>query len=131
MHTFRSKALSLLAVLLLMAGTASPALASMTCLMSGNTVFGWGQVEDCSPGQDDGQATVGATCCQFDMARPQHADFTTVKDMALPLPMAVAVPWPVLVPALLHAGGVESVPQRGPPDRPGSQCLAATGVFRI
>ncbi|MCO6482779.1 MAG: hypothetical protein J5I62_08295 [Flavobacteriales bacterium] len=131
MHTFRSKALSLLAVVLLMVATASPALASMTCLMSGNTVLGWGQVEDCNPGKDDGRATVAATCCQFDMARPQHADFTTVKDMVLPLPVAIAVPWPVLLPAPLHIGGTESVSLRGPPDQPGSQCLAATGVFRI
>lgn len=131
MRMFRSKALSFAAVLLLMAATASPALARMTCVMSGNTVLGWGQVDDCLPEQDGSQATISATCCVFDSARPQRTDFTTVEDVCLPVPMAMVMPWPALVPAPLHT--VLEVPEwaQGPPPWPGSQCLAVTGIFRI
>lgn len=132
MRISRSKALSWMAVVLLMAATASPALARMTCVMSGNTVLGWGQLEDCCPEQDGSQAAISATCCQFDMARPLNADFTVVEDVTLPLPVAVVVvPWPALVSGPLHAEGTAPGALRGPPAWPGSQCLEVTGVFRI
>lgn len=131
MRMFRSKALSFAAVLLLMAATASPALARMTCVMSGNTVLGWGQLDDCCPEQDDAQATISATCCVFDSARPLNADFTAVEDLVRPLPVAIAMPWPVVLPLPLHAARVVPGWAKGPPAWPGSQCLAVTGIFRI
>lgn len=131
MQILRSKAFSWVAVLLLMAATGSPALASMTCVMSGNTVIGWGQVDDCAPEQDSPQATISATCCEMGVARPHRADFTATKDIVLPMPVAIVTPWPALLPAPLHEERAARGPLYGPPAWPGSQCLAVTGVFRI
>lgn len=131
MHLFRSKALSWVAVLLLMAATASPALARMTCVISGNTVLSWGQLDDCCPSADDAQATISATCCQVDLAKPQRADFTPAGPITLPVPAMAVMPWPVLVPMPLQGGATAVDQLRGPPAWPGSQCLSITGIFRI
>ncbi len=131
MIAFRTRALALLAMLVLLAGTATPALARMTCVANGHVVLNVGQVEDCCPEQDQQGPTVSATCCELDGVVPQRMDFTGGLHISVPAPVAVmpARPAQWLAPGFL--AGHPYAPNNGAPDLPGSQLLPVSGVFRI
>ena len=71
--------LAALAALLLLLGTAAPALVRMSCLSGGHTVVSIGQAEDCCPKDQphhDG-AQLRARCCEMERTAPERDAFTT------------------------------------------------------
>lgn len=132
LRSFRTHGLAVLAMLLLLLGTAAPALARMTCVMGGHTELSVGQPEDCCP-TDHTHPTdeLKATCCEVLQAQPQRDDFVAATHVAVPSPPVVLMAWPVQVPfPLVHAMQAEEF-SIGPPPAPLLRVLASTGVFRI
>ncbi len=132
LRLFRNHGLAVLAMLLLLLGTAAPALARMTCVMGGHTELSVGQPEDCCP-TDHAHPTdeLKATCCEVLQAQPQRDDFVAGTHVAVPVPTAVPMAWPVQVPLpLVHAVQADGSGV-GPPPAPLLRVLASTGVFRI
>lgn len=63
--------------MLLLLGTAMPALVRMTCLSGGHTVLSIGQAEDCCPEEPSTPegAQLEAICCEFERTAPSRTDF--------------------------------------------------------
>ena len=120
-----------MAVLVLLLGTAMPAMLRMTCLAGGHSVVSMGQVEDCCPKDHAGSATFSATCCELWEARPQRSEFVPALKAMVPMPVAVLHQQPVFVapgpvpPALTDAHIAR------PPPLSRDQRQATTGVFII
>lgn len=131
MPSLRSNGLSVLAMLVLLMGTAAPALARMTCVIGGHTVVSIGQVEDCCPAEDTHTATVSATCCEMWEARPQRSDFVPAVNAMVPMPVAILQPGPSFAPVILAAQASTDAHISRPPPLPLAQRLASTGVFII
>lgn len=130
MRALRVKSLSLVAMLLLLLGTAAPALARMTCLKSGHSVLNIGQLEECCPA--DGiahQQTIDATCCETGTAQPLRADFTAAGHVAAPAAPVFLLLWPVAVPQA-SASALAAL-HEGLPPVPLATQLASTRVFRL
>lgn len=66
-----------LAALLLLLGTAAPALVRMSCLSGGHTVLSIGQADDCCPEEEQSPegAQFQAVCCEYDHTVPNHTAF--------------------------------------------------------
>ena len=131
MCALRSNGLSVLAMLVLLMGTAAPALARMTCVAGGHSVLSVGQVEDCCPDEDAHTSTVSATCCEMWEARPQRSDFVPVVNAMVPLPVAMLNPCPLFAPVALAPQATTDAHISRPPPLPRAQRLASTGVFII
>lgn len=131
MSALRSNGLSILAMLVLLMGTAAPALARMTCVVGGHTVLSVGQVEDCCPANETHTATVSATCCEMWEARPQRSDFVPAVNAMVPLPVAMLHPRPLFAPIALAPQATTDAHISRPPPLPRAQRLASTGVFII
>ncbi|MBK6409716.1 MAG: hypothetical protein IPF78_08455 [Flavobacteriales bacterium] len=132
LRSLRSKGLSVLAMLVLLLGTAAPALARMTCTMGGPSIVSFGQAEECAPvDHSHPVTTVQATCCEVLQARPQRSDFVTVASAMVPVLFAMILP-AVIIPAEIAAPVVRSDARFSrPPPLAHSQRLATTGVFLI
>jgi hypothetical protein len=102
--------------LLLLLGTAAPALERMSCSMGCPTVIGIGQVEDCCSGELDHHdgPVLSSTCCELERTAPEHQAFTTERVMPgftfiasaeLPVP-----PVPCLLDGAPHSGCTPSPP---------------------
>lgn len=132
MRPFRTHGLSILAMLLLLLGTAAPAVARMTCVVDGHTMLNLGRVPAGCPTEDHGQgASVAATCCEVLQSEPQRTDFVKGGNPVLPLLMAMDLPLavqPVLVPVHTTTTGAFS---SRPPPLPSGRRLAGIGSFRI
>ena len=79
MKTLRAHRLfAVLAMWLLLLGTAAPALERLRCSMGCPTTVGIGTVEDCCPeGHDEhGSAIVAGDCCDVERTAPEHHAFT-------------------------------------------------------
>lgn len=132
LRSLRSKGLSVLAMLLLLLGTAAPALARMTCIMGGPSIVSFGQPEDCSPvDHSHPVTTVQATCCKVLQTNPQRSDFVPAVSAMVPVLFAMVLPA-----AIIPAEIVTPVIRRDamfsrPPPLARSQRLATTGVFLI
>lgn len=118
--------------LLLLLGTAVPALARMTCVNGGHSVVQLGTTGDCCPHEEHSDGpTVQATCCEMMKTEPKRSDFVGHLLVSLPMPVAVldgivlpAVEMPVIV---LSADRHFSLP---PPDVTGRR-LAVIGRLLI
>lgn len=132
MHPLRAHGLSLLAMLLLLLGTAAPALARMTCVAGGHTVVNVGQAADCCPTDHHHQATtVSATCCELLQAQPQRTDFVQGTGAMVPLLFAMVLPATVHpVVALAPVVRYDAHFSRPPPLLQ-AQRLATFGLFLI
>jgi hypothetical protein len=129
---FRNRGMAVVAMLLLVLGTAAPALARMTCVMGGPSTLSIGAAEDCMPvDHSHPETTVKATCCEVLQTQPQRTDFVPGGPVAIPLLQAVQVPTLPVVVCLRAGGSVNAAfALRGPPlDR--AHRLAAVGAFRI
>ena len=103
LRSLRSKGLSVLAMLVLLLGTAAPALARMTCTMGGPSIVSFGQAEECAPvDHSHPVTTVQATCCEVLQARPQRSDFVTVASAMVPVLFAMILP-AAIIPAEIVA----------------------------
>lgn len=133
MRALRVKSLSLVAMLLLLLGTAAPALARMTCVKSGHSVLNIGQLEECCPADGLGaQQTIDATCCETGTAQPLRADFTAAGHVAAPAAPVFLLLWPVAVPAVPQASASAlAALHEGLPPVPLATQLASTRVFRL
>ena len=132
LRSLRSKGLSVLAMLVLLLGTAAPALARMTCTMGGPSIVSFGQAEESAPvDHSHPVTTVQATCCEVLQARPQRSDFVTVASAMVPVLFAMILP-AAIIPAEIVAPVVrrDAIFSR-PPPLAHSQRLATTGVFLI
>lgn len=131
MRSLRSHGLTLLAVLVLLLGTAMPAMLRMTCLAGGHSVVSMGQVEDCCPKPDASTTSVSATCCELWEARPQRSEFVPALKAMVPMPVAVLHQQPVFV----APGPVPPAPTDAhiarPPPLSRDQRQAASGVYII
>lgn len=132
MRSLRSHGLSVLAMLLLLLGTAAPALARMTCVMGGPSILSLGQAEDCSPMDHEHPiTTVTATCCNVLQTNPQRTDFVPAAHVVMPLLVAVALPT-VIIPMEVAAPAVRLDARFSrPPPMACSERLAAFGTFLI
>ncbi len=132
LRSLRSKGLSVLAMLVLVLGTAAPALARMTCIMGGPSILSIGQAEDCSPvDHAHPVTTVQATCCEVLQANPQRSSFVPTSSAMVPVLVAVVLP-AVIVPAEIAAPVVlRDARFAGPPPLARSQRLATFGTFLI
>lgn len=93
MRMLRTKGLAFLAMLVLLLGTAAPAMARMTCVMGGPSVLSVGQAEECIPTDHAHEATtVQTTCCEVLQTNPAHAAFVPAGGAWLPLLFATDVP---------------------------------------
>lgn len=132
LRSLRSKGLSVLAMLVLVLGTAAPALARMTCIMGGPSILSVGQAEACSPvDHAHPVTTVQAACCEVLQANPQRPDFVPVPSATVPVLFAMLLP-AVVIPAKIAAPVVRrDAHSSRPPPLARSQRLATTGVFLI
>lgn len=130
LRTLRSRGLSLLAVVVLLAGTAAPALARMTCVMSGRSVVHVGQADGCCPDGTSQAATVKATCCELTSTQPPRTAFLSSAGPGLP-PLEAVVVHVLSVPLAVEAEAVVIAPPfaRPPPDT--ARRLAVIGTFLI
>lgn len=130
LRTLRSRGLSLLAVVVLLAGTAAPALARMTCLMSGRSVVHIGHADGCCPEGTSQAATVKATCCELTNAKPPRTAFLSSAGPALP-PLEAVIVQVAVVPPAAEAEATDVAPpcSRPPPDT--ARRLAVIGTFLI
>ena len=131
MRSLRSNSLSVLAMLVLLMGTAAPALARMTCVAGGHSVLSVGQVEDCCPENDAQGATVSATCCEMWEARPQRSDFVPAVNAMVPVPVATLHPGSVSAPLRMVTQAPTDAHISRPPPLPRAQRQASIGVFII
>lgn len=132
MRPFRAHGLSVLAMLLLLLGTAAPALARMTCVMGGHSVLQVGDAADCCPNDHD-HATdeLKPTCCEMLQAQPQRTNFVQVSGAMVPVLFGVAVPTAVQPAPAVVSFGFRDVLDARPPPLLLSRRLAAFGTFRI
>ena len=132
MRLLRANGLSVLAMLLLLLGTAAPALVRMTCVVGGHTVLNVGQPADCCP-EDHAHATaeLKATCCEVLQAQPQRTDF--VQGVGAMVPLLFAMPLPAAIcPAEVLMPSVWSKAHLSrPPPLLQARRLAAFGSFLI
>jgi hypothetical protein len=134
MRLLRAHCLAVLAMGLLLLGTAAPALARMTCVISGNSTLNLGSTADACPVEDQGhQTTLTATCCEVLHVQPQRPDFVPAAAHAMaPMPDALPLPAPLSVPLALAIADVpEAAHLRPPPPLERARRMAATGVYRI
>jgi hypothetical protein len=119
-------------MLVLVLGTAAPALARMTCIMGGPSILSIGQAEDCSPvDHAHPVTTVQATCCEVLQANPQRSSFVPTSSAMVPVLVAVVLP-AVIVPAEIAAPVVlRDARFARPPPLACSQRLATFGTFLI
>ena len=131
MRPLRASGLSLAAMLLLLLGTAAPAMVRMTCVMGGHSELQVGQPADCCP-TDHQHASdeLKPICCEMLQARPQRADFVPGSHPALSPTVPVALTWPVIVPLPLTHVVADARPSNLPP-LPLLRMLACTGAFRL
>lgn len=107
-------------VLLMLLGTAAPALARMTCVNSGHTVVQMGTTGDCCPHDEhDAGPTVQATCCEVLTTEPQHSVFLGHLPISCPTPAIV----PVEVKLVLADAFPVPVERTGPFARPPPEVL--------
>lgn len=86
MRFLRSHSLSVMAMLVLLLGTATPALACMTCVVSGASVFSIGQLDPCcTAGEQSSTSTIQATCCEIGQTTPQRSAFLSAASTVMPL----------------------------------------------
>jgi hypothetical protein len=132
MRSFRTHGLSVLAMLLLILGTAAPALARMTCVMGGPSILSLGQAEDCAPvDHEHPVTTVSATCCEVLQTQPQRTAFMQGTGAFVPVLFGAALP-PVPPLALTATPFVWRDAQTfGPPPLMQSRRLAAFRTFLI
>ena len=132
LRSLRSKGLSVLAMLVLLLGTAAPALARMTCIMGGPSILSVGQAEDCSPVDHAHPiTTVQGTCCEVLQANPQRSSFVPASSAMVPVLVAVVlraviVPAEIVAPVILRDARFSR-----PPPLARSQRLATFGTFLI
>ncbi len=119
-------------MLLLLMGTAAPALARMTCVMGGPSVLSVGMAEDCGPvDHEHPVTTVSATCCEVLQTQPQRANFVPAASVGLPVLLAVELP-AVIVPAQMAVpAAFLDVRFSHPPPLSCDQRLATFGTFLI
>lgn len=132
MRILRSHSLSVFAMLVLLLGTATPALACMTCVVSGASVFSIGQVDAyCTEGEDLGTSTIQATCCEIGQATPQHSAYLTAASTVLPMVPALLQTQPLF--AIEEGMSVELTDKRcsRPYVLPRSRWLAVFGTYLI
>lgn len=69
--------LAAFAALLLLLGTAAPALVRMNCLNSGHSVVSIGQADDCCPPEQEHPqgAQIHPVCCEFQRTAPERTAF--------------------------------------------------------
>lgn len=95
MGIFRANpSLCWLATLLLLLGTAAPALERLSCSMGCPTTVGFGEVEDCCAEghHEQGPSLFADDCCDVERAAPEHQAFTTPNGkVTLPVPFAFTV----------------------------------------
>lgn len=79
---------AILAMWLLLLGTATPALERLSCSMGCPTVLGIGEVEDCCPGGHDehGSTLMAGDCCDVERAAPEHHAFTHENHVLITVP---------------------------------------------
>lgn len=132
LRSLRSKGLSVFAMLVLLLGTAAPAMARMTCIMGGPSILSVGQAEDCSSVDHSHPiTTVQATCCEVLQANPQRADFVPAASAMVPVLFAMVLP-AAIIPAEIAAPVVRrNAHFSRPPPLARSLRLATTGVFLI
>jgi len=132
MRSLRGKGLSLVAMLVLLLGTAAPALARMTCVMGGPSVMTIGLATDCAPvDHHHPVTTVKATCCEVLQAQPQRTDFVPAANHMVPTLFAMAMPASVCRVDVIAPVVRSDAWFSRPPPLPRSQRLASTGVFLI
>lgn len=103
-------------VLLLLMGTAMPALVRMHCLSGGHTVLSLGQADDCCP--EDEEENRGpvfrAMCCEFERTAPERTDFTMGSGPSSPIATAavpgVVIEFPAAISTDLAGSAVSSRP---------------------
>lgn len=132
MRSLRGKGLSLVAMLVLLLGTAAPALARMTCVMGGHSVLSLGQATDCIPvDHHHTTTTVKATCCEVLQAQPQRTHFVPAANPMVPTLFALVLPASIFASELIAPVVRSDAWFSRPPPLPRSQRLATTGVFLI
>ncbi len=132
MRMLRTKGLAFLAMLVLLLGTAAPAMARMTCVMGGPSVLSVGQAEECVPTDHAHEATtVQATCCEVLQANPAHAAFVPAGGALLPLLFVMDVPVASAPDVLLHVSGTASRNMYVQVPPPLLRRLASFAHFRI
>lgn len=132
MRSLRCNGLSLVAMLVLLLGTAAPALARMTCVMGGHSVLSLGQATDCGPvDHSHNTTTVTATCCEVLQAQPQRTDFVPSANPMVPTLFAMVMPASVFIKEAIAPVVRSDAWFSRPPPLPRSQRLATTGVFLI
>jgi len=127
------KWLALLAALLLLMGTAAPALVRMSCLSGGHTVLSFGQADDCCPEEEQAPegAQFHAVCCDVERTAPNHDAFNVESGPSV----AAAIAYPVF--ARIDAFSPLHVPLRGyglstrPPPLLIGERLSQVGCFLI
>lgn len=131
MRSLRARWIQVVAALLLLLGSASPALARMTCVNSGHSVLNVGQAKDCCPvDHQHSRPELKATCCELMQVQPQRSAYLTGTPLELPaldlfvVEMAIAVPERSVGEALQHAYCT-----RPPP--PVGRRLAAIGLLLV
>ncbi len=132
MRPFRAHGLAVMAMLLLLLGTAAPALARMTCVMGGPSILSLGQAKECTPvDHEHPETTVSATCCEVLQTQPQRTDFVPAASVLMPVLGAVVMP-AVVVPSQIRGPEVprERLLSR-PPPLACERRLANLGHFRI
>lgn len=119
-------------MLVLLLGTAAPALARMTCVMGGPSIVSFGQAKDCSP-VDHAQpfTTVQATCCEVLQTDPQRSDFVPATGVMIPVLFAMVLPAAIMPAEIIAPMVRRDASFTRPPPLERSQRLAATGVFLI
>ena len=132
MRSLRGKGLSLVAMLVLLLGTAAPALARMTCVMGGPSVMTLGQATDCTPvDHHHPVTTVKATCCEVLQAQPQRTDFVPAANHMVPALFALVLPASISASEVIAPFLRPDAWFSRPPPLLRSQRLASTGVFLI
>ncbi len=77
--TRKHRLFAVLAMCLLLLGTAAPALERLSCSMGCPTTVSIGSVEGCCPEEheDPGSSLMAADCCDVERTAPAHHAFTT------------------------------------------------------
>jgi hypothetical protein len=132
LRPFRAHGLSVVAMLLLLLGTAAPALARMTCVQNGHSVLNIGHAGDCCPVDDrpDGP-TLAATCCQVLQAQPRPVDFVKVAEASVPAPVVLMLPEALVQVPALPADVRRDIRFARPPPLAPAERLAILSIFRI
>lgn len=131
MRSLRNRWLQVMAALVLLLGSVTPALARMTCVGSGHSVLSVGQVRDCCPVDHRHNAPeVKPTCCELVQMQPQRSAFVAGASLELPAPDALLLGVPFQASALPSGEIAQFSPTARPPILIGRR-LAAIGLLRL